>query len=535
LRLVDLLTRANDEALQSLVGQAPMRLILLLDPSLATPARLRTLILEFHGEAGLLLSPQSRSILFELLREDEARALTTILDVAANSDAVVALQNTTFQRNSRREEMLFRFFEVPLPKSEAPDLPPTQVASVGQYSLFEHQRKAVYEIKERLRARPHRVVLHMPTGAGKTRTAMNIIAEHLREHEPTLVVWLAQTEELCEQSAAEFEGAWARLGNREVDIFRFWGAHSADASQMKDGIVVAGLAKLYSAATRSIGFINELASKTSLVIIDEAHSAIAETYKLILDALVVQKPDTALLGLTATPGRTWADIEIDDELARFFARQKVTLHVDGYDNPVDYLVDQGYLARADYEQLLYEGGLSLTDSDLSRIRESFDIPDNILRLLAEDEQRNLQIIVAAERLAKNNQRILIFAATVQHAHLLATILRARGHNADAVTGLTPPLTRSRVIERFKEDDGETRILCNFGILTTGFDAPRTSAAIIARPTKSLVLYSQMVGRAIRGPKAGGNSRAHIVTVVDYDLPGFGSVADAFENWEDVWE
>ena len=72
-------------------------------------------------------------------------------------------------------------------------------------------------------------------------------------------------------------------------------------------------------------------------------------------------------------------------------------------------------------------------------------------------------------------------------------------------------------------------------MTTGFDAPRTSAVLVARPTKSLVLYSQMVGRAIRGVKAGGNEKAEVVTVVDYQLPGFGSVADAFKNWEDVWE
>lgn len=535
MRLADLLTRANDEALQDLVGPAAMRLILLLDPGLATPARMRNLILDLHSAGGLLSLPQSRSILFELLREDELRALATLLRIPASPNCITALQNAAFQRGSKREYMLFTFFEVPLPKSESTELPLTHKTIAGQYGLFEHQRKAVYEIKKRLAGWPHRVVLHMPTGAGKTRTAMNIIAEHLREHKPTVVVWLAQTEELCEQSAAEFEVAWASLGNRQIDVFRYWGQHSIEPSQISDGLVVAGLAKLYSSAKRSINFISQLASKTSLVIIDEAHSAIAETYKLILDALVVQKPDTALLGLTATPGRTWADIEVDEQLAQFFARRKVTLQVDGYENPVDYLVEQGYLARAEYKQLLYEGGLSLTEADLKRIRDSLDIPDNILKLLAEDEQRNLEIIVETERLSKNHERVLVFAATVQHAHLLATILRARGYSADAVTGLTPSLTRSRVIERFRENDGETRILCNFGILTTGFDAPRTSAAIIARPTESLVLYSQMVGRAIRGPRAGGNSRAEIVTVVDYDLPGFGSVAEAFENWEDVWE
>lgn len=78
------------------------------------------------------------------------------------------------------------------------------------------------------------------------------------------------------------------------------------------------------------------------------------------------------------------------------------------------------------------------------------------------------------------------------------------------------------------------VLCNYGVLTTGFDAPSASAAVISRPTKSLVLYSQMVGRVIRGPKAGGTPTCEIVTVVNPALPGFGDVADAFVNWEDVW-
>ena len=78
------------------------------------------------------------------------------------------------------------------------------------------------------------------------------------------------------------------------------------------------------------------------------------------------------------------------------------------------------------------------------------------------------------------------------------------------------------------------VIVNYGVLTTGFDAPAISAAVIARPTRSLVLYSQMVGRATRGTRAGGNEEAEIVTVVDPHLPGFGNVADAFRNWEDVW-
>ena len=88
---------------------------------------------------------------------------------------------------------------------------------------------------------------------------------------------------------------------------------------------------------------------------------------------------------------------------------------------------------------------------------------------------------------------------------------------------------------YKSDDESPKILCNFGILTTGFDAPKTSAALIARPTMSLVLYSQMVGRALRGRLAGGNNTAEIVTVIDEGIEQFNSIESAFSNWEDVWQ
>jgi superfamily II DNA or RNA helicase len=356
----------------------------------------------------------------------------------------------------------------------------------------------------------------------------------LRAQEPALAIWLAYSEELCEQAASEFERVWDCLGDREVNIHRFWGPRGLDLDQARDGIVVASLSKLYRAAMDRLQVIGTLAGRCSLVVIDEAHQAIAETYRLVLDTLVTQGRTAALLGLTATPGRTWDDIGADEQLAEFFARRKVTLQVAGYANPVDYLVDQGYLARADFRPLLHRSGLRLSEADLRRIQAELDIPASILQRLAEDEQRNLAIVMKAEELARRHARLLLFAASIEHAHLLAAVLRARGLGAAAVTGDTPPAERARLIAAYKADSAGPKMLCNYGVLTTGFDAPRTSAAVIARPTKSLVLYSQMVGRAIRGPRVGGNPAAEIVTVIDRDLPGFGSIAQAFTNWEDVW-
>lgn len=528
------LSRADNKTLQKLIGSKIGSLLQLLDPSLTTPQHLLNILLKLYTPESLLISKENRNLIFGLLNLEEAKVLANILSAPNCNDVYQSLKESTIRRNSNKESCLFRFFDVTVPLIEQRRKIPLLEKTAPQYSLFAHQRQAAKQVKQSLKQEPRRVLLHMPTGAGKTRTAMNIIADHLRSHEPTLVIWLAYSEELCEQAAAEFQKAWQYLGDRELSVYPFWGDRDLDLDRAKDGVVVAGLTKVYNAAKRSIQFINKLGSRSSLVIIDEAHQAIAETYRLVLDSLVIPYPNTALLGLTATPGRTWSDINADAKLAEFFAQQKVTLSIPCYDNPIDYLVAEGYLAKAEYRQLLYESGLELSQRDINKIGEELDLPDYLLHRIEEDEQRNLRIILEIEELAQRHQRIIVFTISVEHSNLIASVLQIRGLSAHTLSANTSRSERSRLIASFKDDDPQTKILCNYGVLTTGFDAPKTSAAVIARPTRSLVLYSQMVGRAIRGVRAGGNETAEIVTVVDKDLPGFGSVADAFSNWEDVW-
>ena len=535
MKFKNLLSRLDRNTLQELLGSGTVRLLQLLDPSLTTSDRLREILLNLHSPESLLLSKESRDRLFEFLSPKEAEILAIILSAPEDENDYLALQQIKVRRGSENERTLFDFFELIVPAQEEVEEVLSSEQIAPQYALFAHQRQAAKQVKQYLQQEPRRVLLHMPTGAGKTRTAMNIISDHLRSHEPTLVIWLAYSEELCEQAAAEFQKAWQCLGDRELPVYRFWGDRDLDLDRAKDGVVVAGLTKVYNAAKKSIQFINQLGSRSSLVIIDEAHQAIAETYRLVLDVLVIPYPSTALLGLTATPGRTWSDINADAKLAEFFAQQKVTLSIPGYDNPIDYLVTEGYLAKAEYRSLLYQSGLELSQRDLNRIGEELDLPNYLLHRIEEDEQRNLRIISEIEELAQRHQRIIVFTISVEHSKLIASVLQTRGLSANTLSANTCASERSRLIANFKNDDPETKILCNYGVLTTGFDAPKTSAAIIARPTRSLVLYSQMVGRAIRGIKAGGNETAEIVTVVDKNLPGFGSVAEAFKNWEDVWK
>lgn len=525
----------DDETLQDLLGKPVVELLMLLDPGLATPVQLQKVLLELKSPAALLTSTKDRRLLLNLLRPEAAERLALALGIDVSRPRLFErLGETSPRSGSAKEKALFDFFEVTKPEPIIVEESPAKSITSPDYGLFPHQRRAASRVRERLATVPRKVILHMPTGAGKTRTAMHVIADHFRSREPATVVWLAHSEELCEQAAVEFEKAWKKLGNRDVIVHRFWGNRNIDLERVGDGFIVAGLSKLYSSLKSDQNVIIRLGSKSTLVVLDEAHSAIADTYKMLLETLTVQNLDVALLGLTATPGRTWNDVNADMELAKFFRRQKVTLEVEGYENPVDYLISEGYLARPEFEPLMYEGGRELSATDLQRIRENFEIPDSVLKSLADDAKRNLVIILAVEELAKFHKRILVFAATVQHSDLLASALRARGYVANSITSNTPSIDRSRLIDNYCTSSDSTEILCNFGVLTTGFDAPQTSAAVIARPTQSLVLYSQMVGRAIRGKKAGGNETAQIVTIIDRHLPGFANISESFTNWEDVW-
>lgn len=526
------LTRADEEVLQALLGAKVIRLLRALDSDRLSQGRLRDLLLAQRSPQDLLTKADSRRLLLDLLRPEEARQVATLLGVSGGDGVYQSISQARINKTKLAD--LLGYFELPYAEEVAIELAPATVEIRPVRPLFTHQADAARRVRTALKSDPFRVLLHMPTGAGKTRTAMHVIADHLRERATGVVVWLAHSEELCEQAAGEFERAWQAQGDRTVQVHRFWGARELDVDQVRDGLVVAGLGKFYSRAQSSVAFLGKLGAKTSLVVMDEAHQAIAPTYSLILDVLALPFPKTGLLGLSATPGRSWDDVGHDQELADFFGRRKVTLQIPGYSDPVTYLVDQGYLARAKYRQLFVESGVALTERDLDRLETDLDIPAAMLEKLAEDELRNLRILSEVEQLAERHKRLIVFATTVEHSEMLAFTLRARGLNAESVTGATPSVTRREILARYQSSDEDTRILVNFGVLTTGFDAPRTSAAVIARPTKSLVLYSQMVGRATRGPLAGGNADAEIVTVVDQALPGFGDMAEAFMNWEDVW-
>ena len=492
-----------------------------------TGGDLQQVVMTLVDMGGLLTEENSRSLVLSLVPQAKRAELEA--RIQRSIDSANRTEWTAIQVKHLRD--FFGIIDDELGRSN-----PQGTSEVAPtHGLFNHQRSAVHRLRRILAQDERRAILHLPTGVGKTRTTMHLVAEYLRSTEPSVVVWLASGRELLEQAVDSFRSAWSYLGDRTLPIETMWGERTPDLEGFTDGFLAVGLAKAWSMTSNTNpGWAARLAPHVRLVVFDEAHQSVANTYRRIIEELTLDRR-CALLGLTATPGRTWADIDKDGVLADFYSHNKVGLDVPG-ENPIKYLTENGYLARPTFRTMFAEPGLQVSEAELARIAQALDIPDEVTMALSVSEQYVTAVLQAIEELVTNgHRRVLVFAANVRHAKILTAILVARRIRSAVVTGNTPERERRRAVRDFTLDDQRPMVLVNFGVLTTGFDAPKASAVVIGRPTQSLVLFSQMVGRAIRGPKAGGTDACEILTVVDPSLPGFNDVAAAFLNWEDVWQ
>ena len=398
-----------------------------------------------------------------------------------------------------------------------------------EYLLYPHQRQVLRDILRALSSPERRAVAHLPTGAGKTRIASHTACRLLNdaEFDGALIVWLASTEELCEQAADELSVAWRHLGLRAVNVHRFWGTRSLNLRELPSGFLVTGLAKLRAASESDHTLLAHLAQQAVAVIFDEAHQAVARTYSFVTEQLCSTRPP--LLGLTATPGRTAGLTDADYRLAEMFNYTKVSIDPRGHDSPVTYLIQNEYLANPRFVPISFDSEIAIPEPEAG-----MDYASDDLDSLGRDDERTSKIVELAKTAVARHPRTIVFCPSVDSAVECNRLLRGEGVASQVITAGTHSQERREIIDAFRDDSREHMVLLNYGVLTAGFDAPRTRCVIIARPTTSLVLYSQMAGRAMRGSRAGGNRTAEIITVADTNLPGFGSVTDAFTNWEDLW-
>lgn len=419
----------------------------------------------------------------------------------------------------------------------------TEVSSVTPSSLLHPYQNWIRKDLFRFLVRDQnkRVLVHMPTGSGKTRTCMEALCDAVRNtrRNSFTVVWMAHSEELCEQAVQTFEAQWQRLGSTSVNLTRLWGGRQVtEFDESSINFVVTSFQTAYS-MTRSptadrFQLFSAIKRSCEFLVVDEAHQSTAPTYQEAIE--LFSNNATKLVGLTATPGRSRVgeDSSATEELAAFYNHNKIDIvGNDGrpLTNPIGFLQEQQILSEIDHK--IWGGtDIALTEAERRIIQDSLDVPKSVLDRIALDHERTARIVANTMVIAlQENKQTILFAPSKENAVDIALVLNIRGCEARAVTSDTNPSERRRYIEQFK--DGGLRVLANFGVLTTGFDAPNTEAVVIARPTTSVVLYSQMIGRGLRGVNMGGTPECLIVDVND-NIQNLPNVHDAFMHFDDFY-
>jgi superfamily II DNA or RNA helicase len=328
--------------------------------------------------------------------------------------------------------------------------------------LRPYQRAAVDAVLSSRRAGVRRMIVCLPTGAGKT-----VIFAHLARLAKRPVLVLAHREELLEQARAKIEAALG--GDGAVGIEQGDRRASRDAK-----VVVCSIRSLHS--RRLEGVVKD--RDFGLVIYDECHHAAAEDNRRVLRELGVFEPafTGTLLGFTATTSR-------GDGLGLDSVFERIV-----YSLGVREMIDEGYLVPL-------RGYRIETAADLDRISSGgLDFPEDELAEVVDIEERNALVARSIQELARD-RRTIVFCVTVGHAMNLRRALSLVGVPAGIVHGMMPSDERARVLADFRE--GRYAALTNVAVLTEGFDDPGVSCVAMARPTRSEGLYAQCVGRGTR--------------------------------------
>ncbi len=341
------------------------------------------------------------------------------------------------------------------------------------YTLRPYQTDSVKAAIHYFRQHATPAVIVLPTGAGKSL----VIAELARLAKGRVLV-LAHVKELVEQNHAKYEGYGlkgaifsAGLGRKETD----------------QQVV---FASVQSVVRNLDAFKNQF----SLLVIDECHRVPDEkssSYQKVITHLLELNAGMKVLGLTATPyrlGMGWIYQYhtrglVRSEEPRFF-RDCI------FELPIRYLLDEGFLTPArliDAPVLSYDFS-QLKPANTGRYKES-----DLDLVIEQSKRATPQIVAQIIQLAADKQGVMVFAATVRHAQEILSLLPES--ESDIVIGDTPSPERDAIIQRFKQR--ELKFLVNVSVLTTGFDAPHVDLIAILRPTESVSLYQQIVGRGLR--------------------------------------
>ena len=340
------------------------------------------------------------------------------------------------------------------------------------FTLRPYQQEAVDATISYFRKHQQPAVIVLPTGAGKSL----VIAELARKARGRVLV-LAHVKELVAQNHAKYEA----LG-LSADIF----SAGLQQKQSRQKVV---FGSVQSVARNLEAFDDAF----SLVIVDECHRIADDKesqYQTIFSYLRQRRPELRLLGLTATPfrlGKGWIYHLHYHGMVRGDA--DALFYECIYELPLRYMIKNGYLTephRIDMPVVHYDfSALFATQQGLFSERD-------LNQQLSKQRRVTPEIIRQVVELSEGRHGVMIFAATVMHAREILGLLP---EDSALLSGETPARQRDDILASFKQQ--HIRFLVNVSVLTTGFDAPHVDVIAILRPTESVSLYQQIVGRGLR--------------------------------------
>lgn len=389
--------------------------------------------------------------------------------------------------------------------------------------LYKHQEDAIQNLQDKIvktNKNPFAGLLVLPTGGGKTLTMAYWLAKNYLAKDRK-ILWIAHRHELLEQAKATFHHRLAFkdiLGDKTSFNYRLIsGLHDKPVHiRATDDIIISSKDSLNS----GFEYLHKnwlKGNKEVFLVVDEAHHATAKTYRKLISNLKEKVEQFQMIGLTATPFRT-AENE-QGLLAKVFPDDIV------YKIDLRSLISRGILSEPIFEEVSTEMDMTkvISEEQLENLKY-FDI-DSIGRetakTIAENDARNWVIVNRYVKNRKKYKQTIVFALNQDNAIALRKLFLEKGVKADYVLSAvkdsvdgfkSPSRVNKEKIDRFR--NGELDVLINVNILTEGMDVPKVQSVFLARPTISSILMTQMIGRGLRGEKAGGTKDAYIVSFID---------------------
>lgn len=342
------------------------------------------------------------------------------------------------------------------------------------YQLRPYQKDAVKSVIQHFRKTDDPALIVLPTGAGKS-----LVISELGRIARGRVLVLAHVKELVEQNHAKYQSY-----DLKASIFSAGLGRKEASEQVVFGSV--------QSVVRNLDQFDD--ENFTLLVIDECHRVSLESnssYHKVIDHLKTLNPGLKILGLTATPYRLGMGWLYNHHYRKAIRTEDKRFFKDCiFELPLSYMVKNKFLTPAmmiDAPVVFYDFSQLNTDS-FGRYAEK-----DLNSLLQNETRATRQIIAQVIREAENRKGVMIFASTVDHAKEIMGYLPEE--ESALVIGDTPGKERDQLIQSFKQQ--KIKYLVNVSVLTTGFDAPHVDLIAILRPTESVSLYQQIVGRGLR--------------------------------------